>query len=192
MREMMLDLETLDVRVSAVVLSVGAVVWRTERNDNGVLSYVIEDRFLRKLDLDEQLSKGRSVKQDTLLWWMRQDPTAKAEAFDPIRQSVASVLDEFHGWATGRMNKIDWFWASPATFDFPIIETLAEQFDSPVPWAYWQKYDVRTAANEASYSVKDHAAEIGRNGVPHMPVYDCEWQIGILTAARNWHARKIT
>ena len=191
MQEMMVDLETLDTRVGAVVLSIGAVIWRTNVNGAGDLSYEIEDRFLRKFDLDEQFAGMRSVSQSTLLWWMQQDPTARAEAFDPVRQPVASVLGEFYGWSTERVNNINHFWASPATFDFPIIETLAEQFGCLVPWTYRQKYDVRTVVNEASYSAKDHVVQPGLVGIAHTPVYDCEWQIDLLTAARNRIARRI-
>ena len=188
MQEMMVDIETLDTRVGAVVLSIGAVIWRDEVRADGNLHYIIEDRFMRILDLDSQFAAMRSVSQSTLLWWMQQNAVARAEAFSEEREPVASSLSEFHFWATSRDEAVSRFWASPATFDFPIIETLAEQFGVSVPWTYRQKRDVRTVVDEAKYSAKDHSIPpnlLGADAAEHTPVYDCEWQIDLLTAARN-------
>ena len=65
-------------------------------------------------------------------------------------------------------------------------------FNNYVPWSYRQKYDVRTAVREASYSAKDHVLTVPIDGVPHLPVYDCEMQIDLLTAARVKAGRRIS
>src|SRR3546814_2365974 len=91
MFEMMVDLETLDTKNSAVVLSIGAVVWETLVDDAGSLDYSVVERFYRVLSIDEQLAAGRTVSESTLLWWMRQDPTARAEAFNPVRRDRKST-----------------------------------------------------------------------------------------------------
>lgn len=191
--EMMIDLETLDTKNSAVVLSIGAVVWGTVPFHGNVIPYV--DRFYRVLEIDSQVSNGRTISQDTLLWWLQQDQTAKDEAFAPVRCSVDRALKEFNEFANRYPDigcdypEVSAFWASPATFDFPIWEDLALTFHGFVPWTYRQKYDVRTVVREASYSAKDH--EFEGHGVPHTPVYDCEWQISILNAARVKLKRKM-
>jgi hypothetical protein len=193
MYELMFDLETLDTKPSAVVLSVGAVVWETFYNEVPGLTWEPVERFMRVLNIQEQVDRHRAVSQDTLLWWQRQDPTAKAEAFNPVRQPVEQVLNEFRDFA-GRFivgtQPLNAFWASPATFDFPIWEDLAMTFSNYVPWTYRQKYDVRTVVREANYSAKDHEAD-KLDGIPHTPVYDCEWQIDLLTAARQKLARRM-
>ena len=191
MYEMMFDLETLDTKPSAVVLSVGAVVWETAyHHDTEEREYEIKERFLRVLDIQEQVDRHRTVSQSTLLWWQRQDPTAQREAFNAERQSVVSVLDELRQLTDRYFTQesgyggITRFWASPATFDFPIWDDLAMTFHSFVPWKYNQKYDVRTVVQEANLSAKSHV-DASLTGIPHTPVYDCEWQISLLTAARN-------
>lgn len=190
MYECMIDLETMDTRPPAVVLSIGAVIFETLINEEGVLSYEIVDRFLRVPDLTPQFASLRTVSQDTLLWWQRQDPTARAEAFNPVRQDIDTVMRDLHLFVRGYDPEINHFWASPATFDFPIIESFAETFGYDVPWSYNQKYDVRTVVNEASYSAKDHDYR-HLVGIAHTPVYDCEAQVDLLTAARNRIARRI-
>ncbi len=197
MYEMMFDLETLDTKPSAVVLSVGAVVWDTKFNyGTGKQEYEIKERFLRILEMEEQFSYGRTVSQSTLLWWQCQDPMARGEAFNPARQPCAQVFLELMGFANRYADPesndlgITAFWASPATFDFPIWDDLAMTFSNFVPWTYRQKYDVRTVVREANISARDHK-DPTLVGVPHTPVYDCEWQISLLTAAREKLGRRI-
>lgn len=195
MYELMFDLETLDTKPSAVVLSIGAVVWETFRTEAEGLDWKVVDRFMRVLNIQEQVDLKRTVSESTLLWWQRQDLTAKEEAFNPVRQHCHGVLSGFRDFAKKYADPdfgdggITAFWASPATFDFPIWEDLAMTFSNYVPWTYRQKYDVRTVVREASYSAKDHAYSV--SGVAHTPVYDCEMQIDLLTAARSKIGRRI-
>ncbi len=191
MYELMFDLETLDTKPSAVVLSVGAVIWETMYHPSkDALSYEVKERFMRVLNMEEQFSRGRTVSQDTMLWWQRQDSMAQQEAFNPVRQPVMLVLDEFRHFANKYADLsvddpgINAFWASPVAFDLPIWEDLAMTFSNSVPWRYNQRYDVRTVVREANLSVNGHE-DLKLGGVPHTPVYDCEWQISILTAARQ-------
>ena len=181
--ELMFDLETLDTKPSAVVLSVGAVVWKmVDGFHPGVMGWEPVDRFYRVINIQEQLDKKRTMSQATLLWWLQQDPTALQEAFSPVRQPALRILDDFRYWAD--QYKVNAFWASPATFDFPIWEDLAMTFGRHIPWTYRQKYDVRTVVREANYSANSHVLTRELSGLPHMPVYDCEAQIDLLTAAR--------
>jgi hypothetical protein len=140
---------------------------------------------MRVLNIQEQVDRQRTVSQSTLLWWQRQDPTAKAEAFNPVRRPVVEVLNDFRTWVKVWSPGINAFWASPATFDFPIWEDLAMTFKDYVPWTYRQKYDVRTVVREANYSAQDHQPTRPLVGVAHTPVFDCEQQIDLLTAARR-------
>lgn len=180
--ELMFDLETLDTLPSAVVLSVGAVIWKTVEYQPRVLEWEPVERFYRVINIQEQLDTKRTVSQATLLWWLQQDLTAREEAFAPVRQPARLALDDFSYWAD--QYEINAFWASPATFDFPIWEDFAMTFGKHTPWTYRQKYDVRTVVREANYPAKDHLIVKELAGVPHMPVFDCEAQIDLLTAAR--------
>lgn len=189
MLEIMFDLETLDVKNSAVVLSVGAVAFETVIDGAGDLDYEIADRFYRVLAIDEQLMANRTVSEGTLVWWMQQDPTARAEAFSPVRCPSIQAIEELVQFA--EKYEVNKFWAGPAKFDFPIWEDLAFTFQSRVPWRYNRGFCLHSVVNEASYSKSEHEVSRAIHGLPHMPVYDCEWQIDLLTAARNRIARRI-
>ncbi len=187
MYELMFDLETLDTKPSAVVLSVGAVVWETLYSETDGLIWEPVERFMRVLDIQEQVDRQRTVSQSTLLWWQRQDRAAQEEAFHPVRMPVEDVLNAFRDFSDQygqRGSPLNAFWASPVAFDLPIWEDLAMTFSNHVPWNYNQRYDVRTVVREANLSAKDHK-DSKLAGTPHTPVYDCEWQISLLTAARQ-------
>lgn len=210
--ELMIDIETLDTKQSAVVLSIGAVIWENRRRDDegGVHWNLVED-FYQVLDIDSQISRGRTVSQSTLLWWMDQDQEARDAAFVPAEFRVGPkvALTKLFDWVEAFNNSelvkseymcfdVTRYWASPNTFDFPIIENLAEDFKHPTVWFYNQKRDVRTVIDEASYSVDDHKyypehhdnLERIPTDLAHHPLYDCCWQIDVLTAARSKLNRK--
>lgn len=187
--EMMFDLETLDVKSSAAVLSYGAVVWEQHVSPTQGISWHIVDKIQRVIRLDSQLARNRTVGESTLLWWMQQNRTAQDEAFSSNRLPVMDCMHDLCAFATKWDTNA--YWASPATFDFPIWESLAAEFHSAVPWTYRQKYDVRTVVREVGYSVDSHVYKVGR-GTAHTPVFDCEMQIDLLTAARVKLGRKMT
>ncbi len=195
MIEMMIDLETLDVKPSAVVLSIGAVTFETFTDCGGHLDYFIWERFYRVLDMSDQMKNGRTVSQSTLLWWMRQNADARDEAFATVRQQPWRIMNDLQEFVTSHTSingvPINKFWASPVGFDYGIWNNLADDHKHDTPWTYRQVYDVRTVLNEASYSAKDHVMSHAISGKPHMPVYDCEVQIAELIAARNKIGRRI-
>ena len=192
MFEMMLDLETMDTEPSAVVLSIGAVIFETSMGEEGLVWKANYQNFMRVLEIDSQLARGRTISQSTLLWWMRQDADARDEAFAPDRRPVPSVLNEFEEFArTGHVLGVNAYWASPSTFDFPIWESLSKMEGIEEPWHYRQVRDVRTMVAEASYSATSHEPTVPIHGKAHMPVTDCLWQIDLLTAARNKIGRRI-
>ena len=119
MREMMIDLETMDTKPSCIVLSIGAVVWETVDTGHGGLDWHVLRRFYRILDIQSQADKKRTVSESTIVWWQRQDANARDEAFSVVRQPVTGALDDFRRFAD-QNGGVTVFWANPATFDFPI------------------------------------------------------------------------
>lgn len=175
--ELMFDIETLDTQPTAVVLSLGAILF----NPDGT----IVDRFYRALDIQAQLNAGRTVSQDTLLWWSQQSSNARDEAFSPVRKTVPSVLGEFYCFVgnSPHDNNVTKFWCNGPAFDGIILESLARDFNHLIPWRYNQLRDQRTLVDMANFRVADHNPDI--IGTPHTPIYDCEFQISVITACRN-------
>lgn len=181
--ELMFDLETLDIKPMAVVLSLGAVTF--ERDGT------IHDRFYRILKLQEQLDHGRTTSEETLLWWMRQDPTARAEAFNPVRCPVPRALCEFSDFVANYNDPeagkqgITRFWANDPDFDGVILKSLADTYGVGVPWGYNQLRAQRTIVDESGLYVKGFNPAVPIAGLAYMPVYDCEFQVAVVTECRR-------
>lgn len=198
--EIMIDIETLDTRPTAVVLSFAAVAFP----DTEV------DPLYRALDVDQQLAVGRTVSADTLAWWARQPDEARLAALAAPAPHLAGLgsrcgsSPEGAWWAVEQAlsdlellfghHNVEAVWACPPTFDIAILESLYEDFGrSPVPWTWRQFRDVRTLREEAGVdgdhpplSVADAPMTLAADHcVPHHPVWDCYRQIAVVREARR-------
>lgn len=72
----MIDIETLDTRPSAVVLSIGVVLFNRRNAD--VPFKELNLKFGKREFRDEQIMMGRTISKDTAQWWRGQDPEAKS------------------------------------------------------------------------------------------------------------------
>jgi len=128
----MIDLETLDVTPQATVLTVGGVKFNPLDNSEP------HSEFYYKLDLDSQ---DRSVNDDTIAWWGRQDQKVQDEAFGTEgREHIDVFLDSLPKWMVG----VDVLWGHGYGFDITIIEDMLKQRGKPIPWQFWQVRDSRT------------------------------------------------
>jgi hypothetical protein len=134
---LMLDLETMAVSPSAVVLSLGAVHFDPYGDD-------IQDHIHFKISIDDQHALKREIDPNTLDWWAKQDPEITEKAFGADdRIPLIEAMDQFHKFAWGR----DVCWSHGATFDLMIIDNICRQLKRPLPWNYWQLRCSRTLFN---------------------------------------------
>lgn len=129
----MIDLETLGLNRDAVIVSVGAAIFRIDGE--------IVSTFYEVLSLDDQ--KGlRSVDLDTMKWWMAQSDEARA-VFSANSERVAPVLLDFQKWL--KMYEPALYWGNDPEFDLGKLEHIVEQAKIPaMPWKFYQKRDFRT------------------------------------------------
>lgn len=185
---MMLDLETLDTRPTAIVLSFGAVVFR----DAGGAAEVIEHLKLR-LQMTEQAAEGkRTFSEDTLRFWLNQDAAVRADAFG------LGILERVHPIiAMKRVSRLFYkhnceeIWSKGPHFDGVIWEDLCRSFHMQCPWNPRQHRDVRTLCEEAGLPHNWKPAQVVFQGVPHDPVYDCLEQIHAICEARQLMRQRI-
>lgn len=134
--DVMLDIETLATSPDAVVVTFGAVKF------NPFGSSVDGDKSIYfRIEVDEQIRLGRCVNDDTVLWWEKQAPAIREEAFG---ESNRVSLEYF----TAQLNKFlvgtDRIWAQGPVFDIVILENLYRQLQKPAPWLYYNIRDSRT------------------------------------------------
>lgn len=178
--DVMLDIETLDTKPSAVILSAAAVTF-TEAEG-------VRDICRVTFDLQEQFSRGRTVSQSTLLWWMEQSDDARAVAFTAVnRQPVEHALTRLFDFANGFTH----YYANSPSFDMVLLGSLAYDFNKPVPWSYRDCRDVRTLRAVAEIE-SDWQPNEPITGPAHDPVTDCLWQIALVREAKARLALKPT
>ena len=112
----MIDLETLDTSPSAVVLTVGAVKFNRD---------AIWDELYIRLDVDEQIDRGRRVDDGTVAWWAGQPQAIQDEAMgEHNRTSVADAILLLNKFMVG----CEQIWGQGYGFDMTIIENLYQQY----------------------------------------------------------------
>lgn len=142
MKRVMVDLETLDVKDTAKILSIGAV----EFNEYGG----IERQFYANISptsylyLPEFTESARTVQ-----WWEEQDKEARL-ALLVDRSPVRKVINSFSEWI---MNiGPSEVWACPPSFDITILETHFRKLGVPIPWDFWSTRCYRTLREAYKYN----------------------------------------
>lgn len=177
MREMMIDIETLDVLKTAVVPQVGFCVFQGET--------VLDSRQMN-LRVKEQMPNpfgpaagGRTLSWDTIKFWMRQPDEARLSIIDDAETYSAMHVAMAIGDAA-RKYEVKKFWAK-GSFDFDILEDLFGQATiSTLPWDFRTKRDLRT---ELDHLPKDlHPV---REGIAHTGLGDALYQHQQLVTLRR-------
>lgn len=138
MYDVMLDLECLDVKESAIVTAIGAV--RFDRK-----TFVIKDTFHQKLRWEEQEQAGRTISSRTVLWWMRQSPVAIQDMISeavPVKVALDNFAKFYGSFPESPL------WGNGVDFDNVILGSLYDSFNEIRPWSYKQNRCFRTFKNE--------------------------------------------
>ena len=125
MNRMMIDLETLDTEPTAIVISAGIVVFDTVASN-----ITFSEHFM--LDMDHQLSKGRSISMSTIKWWLQQEtnPIAPDIACIHYTDMLGIILE------TWKKHNIEEVW-SCGSFDVDIINDMFDNTTYNQPWTHY-------------------------------------------------------
>jgi len=136
-RNYMVDIETLDTKPGAAILSIGAV----EFDITGVLA----NEFSVNINLLDSLFNGFTISEDTLTWWRNQNANARrALTYDIITKTVAEALAAFGNWLPS-CNDDFFLWAKGPDFDIVLLDHAYRKMGfQKLPWSYRNVRDVRT------------------------------------------------
>lgn len=160
-KDLMIDIETLDVLPTSTILTIGA------QGFDPFSDKFSEATYYKRLTLDSQ--ESRTINEDTVAWWGQQGEAAQEEALGegPDRVDIVEAL--------GELSKLAWkhdrIWANGTTFDMVILENAMKQYGVTMPWKYWQVMDARTV-----YKL-GNAPKLGNS---HNALEDCVNQIDLL------------
>lgn len=139
MNDVMLDIETLDTRPSAVVLSIAAVRF----DINNVDSFSQEFQFHAHIDIDSSMAYGRTVSGSTLMWWMSQNEDARSQVLYGKRKPMKEVVEQLGQFIKSN----DRVWGNGAAFDNVIASSLFKDVGIKQPWRYSNDMCYRTMKN---------------------------------------------
>lgn len=128
MQNVMIDIETFDLKPTAVVLSIGAVQFNPFTDELG-------EEFYHRFNIDAQINEGRTVSGSTIRWWLRQDDGARREILKDPEPLVLGLLN-FKTWLP--KDVVIW---SHGSFDINVLEHC---FSYNNPWHYRNVRDART------------------------------------------------
>lgn len=127
----MLDLETLDTKPSAIILSIGAVKFDASGVGDWASFYP---------DIDEQIRMGRTFNASTLFWWMHKDrEEARKDILAGDRIPVTTALHYLSSFCDGA----EGVWGNGSDFDNAMLRDIAT-FDL---WPYHRNRCFRTLMN---------------------------------------------
>ena len=123
----MVDLETLGLRPTSVVLSVGLVSF----NETSIL-----DKLHVRLAVDQQIEAGRTIDGSTLDWWMIQEEAARRHLFSGAAAQRRLLVEDGLQMIWSFMQGADEVWGNGAAFDNVLLRDLFRHMKGIVPWGY--------------------------------------------------------
>ena len=184
-----LDVETLGVESTSVILSVGLCYVE----DNSPRSYqdILDKSIFVKLNAKEQIEKyNRVVDQSTLEWWNKQSDYAKDRNYKPKKTDFGVVegLTIINKWvdSIGTKDSLCWIRGS---LDQMCLDSLCKAADVNLPFKYNAYRDVRTALDliypdsKNGYVDVDPELCIGFDRglvLKHSPEHDCSFDMAMM------------
>ena len=172
-KHIMVDIETLSTKQEATIVSIRATAFDIHKSVDLVSFVDDNDQFTDNVfytAVDVEGQKGvRHVCEDTIGWWQRQTPEARAVFKDPERLGLEEALVKFGEFCEESGAKI--VWCNGATFDHPILSHAFDQFGMKYPFQYYNQFDMRTLK-----FICKKAGNVGSdmNGfVAHNAAWDC-------------------
>lgn len=129
------DIETLGLRPTSTILSIGAVLLDFE-------SERITKEMHVNIDPADCEFFGLTTDESTVRWWKFQSDAAKARTLDPnTRTTLGKALDALTDFLPKSSFEL---WVCGPDFDVSILVNAYRVTMKTVPWAFWSVRDYRT------------------------------------------------
>lgn len=142
MNHLMIDMEFLDTRPTAAILSIGAVFFDPEEQKIG-------NTFYTTVSADDCVRRhGMTISADTVKWWIDQDIKAIKAAFDTDKVMMLELaLIKFANFVSSVPSDKLIVW-SQGSIDLEILKFAWTKLSDPkakIPWMFRNERDLRTA-----------------------------------------------
>lgn len=165
MKDIMIDIETMGKGSNAAILSIGAVIFDTDKGSLG-------DSFYVNVDIASCLYYKLQIDQDTKEWWDKQSQEAKDALKDPTPIPLPDALIMLNDFMKNGIYRV---WGNGVAFDNVILRNAFKAVNLKCPWDYWNDMCFRTL--KKLFHVK---TDIQIEGVKHNALYDAKYQALVL------------
>lgn len=167
MNHLSLDIEALGTQPGSVILSIGLVLF--DPLDSNSQEVMIENGHEIFFDTAEQTELGLKVDVSTVIWWMRQDVTARKHQFEEVHQKyhLGAVSDYISRLLTE--HQVSNVWANGPAFDMVLLEEAFRRAKVNCPWKYNWGRDIRTLSTLTGKKPTVH-------GIAHNALHDAAAQ----------------
>jgi len=171
----MLDLEALDSKRTAIIVSIGAVFFDIEKGELGEKFYM----EINKKSFKDQLERGRTFSFDTYEWWMGQSDGAR-KVFIKNEHNKRDIVPALHGFSefcrqSGEQRPR--VWGNGVDYDNVVLRDTYETYNINAPWKYGDNRCYRTIKN-----LFGNRAKLDREGAHHNGLDDAITQANHLMA----------
>lgn len=142
MKHVMGDLETYGTRAGCIVLSIGAVYFDANLG--------LGEEFYQVINIEHSKALGLHEDADTVAWWARQSPAARAVIDNAMRETAPTAHDVLEAFeAFMKLDTNVKFWGNGADFDNPILSAMCHAAGRKQPWSAYNGRCYRTLKNIA-------------------------------------------
>ncbi|EEG6607579.1 3'-5' exoribonuclease [Salmonella enterica] len=176
MNHLMIDLETMGKKTNAPIVSIGGVFFDPQSSEIG-------PEFYTAVSLESAMEQGAVPDGDTILWWLRQSPEARA-AICTDAVSVTTALIEFNKFIICHADNLKYLkvWGNGAIFDNVILRSAFERALLPCLWHFSNDHDVRTIVTLGRAVGFDPKRDMPFEGDMHNALADARHQAKYVSA----------
>ena len=171
--DLMIDLETMGIRPSSCIVSIGAAFF----NEHQVISM-----FHTPVSLKSSMDLGLTTDQSTVDWWMKQSAEARSSWQQEDAPPLERALTEFNAWIKehARPSQVR-PWGNGADFDLVLLKSSFDAINADPPWKYYNHRCFRTMKSMFTIT------EVQREGVHHNALDDALHQVAWLQKICSMH-----
>lgn len=179
MKDIMLDLETMDNVPSAAIVAIGAIQCNLTTGETG-------SKFYRVIDLNGQQNLNMTINANTLYWWLEQSEGARRALTVDGKISLMDMCITFSQWLgsidpSGEKLRL---WGNGASFDNAIIRYAYRQCgtelhsDTGPGVKFWNDRDMRTIVGFYPRQMQEIWRHSNlRRGIAHNALDDAKHQV---------------
>lgn len=138
--DVMIDIETFDVKDTAVIVSIGAVAFDVR----GAHASQNNATFYSGLICPDSQLPGRTVSGNTLLFWFRQSQQARALFDGNAKHTLPTALRQLASFIRMNATLDAKIWGNGVDFDNAILKSAYAHCEQTLPWTYQQNACYRT------------------------------------------------